>query len=91
MLAVGAPAKTPCPFMDQEHFCGEMQMQVIGYPFRHSRRANVKAVRLGDINNLLAGLSYTRADEGIVLFEMRTGQLAINKGKIAGNHIVGGD
>ena len=29
--------------------------------------------------------------KGIVLFEMRAGQLAINKSKIAGDHIVGGD
>ena len=68
-----------------------MQMQVIRHPFWHSRRANVKAVRLGNIDDLLAGLGYTRADEGIVLFEMRAGQLAINKSKIAGDHIVGGD
>lgn len=77
--------------MDQEHFRRKMQMQVVGYPFRHGRRAYVKTVRLGNIHHLLGGLSDARANKRIVLLQVRAGQLAVNKSKVAGDHIIGGD
>lgn len=44
-----------------------MQMQVIGHPLWHCRRADVVAVRLGNVHHLLGRQRDAGADKGIVL------------------------
>lgn len=77
--------------MDKEYLGGEVKVQVIGDPLRHGGGADIKAVRQRNIDHLLARLGHAGADKRVVLLEVGTGKLTVDKGHAAGHHIRWGD
>ena len=87
VLAFRSPAEFPCALEDHEDFGGEMDVQVVDDAMRHGGGADVEAMRLAQVDDLVGAGGDARPDDRIVLLEMRPRRLAIDEGDGAG-HVV---
>src|SRR6218665_665122 len=67
LFSINTPAQSELTAKIDEHFSGEMQVQIVRDTVGHSRRTGVESVILGEIDNLSGVLRHTRTDESVVL------------------------
>ena len=91
VVAVRSPAERPRAAEHEEHFGGEVDVQVVRDAVRHGGGADVEAVRLAQVDDLVAARRHAGADQGVVLLEVRAGRLAVDEGDRAGHVFVPAD
>ena len=68
-----------------------MQVQVVGDAVRHPGGAEVEAVQLGEVDELVGVLRDAGADEGVVRLPVRAGRPAVDEGGVAGDPVRSAD
>ena len=91
LVAVGAPPQQVFAAEAQEHLGGEVQVQVVGHAVGHGRRADVVAVRLAEVDDLLRALRDARADHRVVLLAVRARRAAVDERLRAGDEVAAPD
>ncbi len=75
------------PLKTEKNLRGEVDVQVVRDAVRHGGRADIKAVRLSQIDDLIGARRHAGSDERVVLLEVRSGRLAVDEGDGA-RHVV---